>query len=159
MLATACPAAAQTRGLFSIDSFVTSLVVNADGSLIVREDITFDFRGSHQGIFRRIPLRYMRDGLEFPLTLRGIGAYDESNRPLRTEVSYPDRSVVIKAWVPGAVDTKKTVSVVYHVRRGVFAYEDHDEVYWNATGTEWNVPIRTAEVYVTLPAGIGDADV
>ena len=159
MLATACPAAAQTRGLFSIDSFVTSLVVNADGSLIVREDITFDFRGSHQGIFRRIPLRYMRDGLEFPLTLRGIGAYDESNRPLRTEVSYPDRSVVIKAWVPGAADTKKTVSVVYHVRRGVFAYEDHDEVYWNATGTEWNVPIRTAEVYVTLPAGIGDADV
>src|SRR5947209_1921812 len=159
VLATACPAAAQTRGLFSIDSFVTSLVVNADGSLVVREDITFDFRGSHQGIFRRIPLRYMRDGLEFPLTLRGIGAYDESNRPLRPEVSYPDRSVVIKAWVPGAADTKKTVSVVYHVRRGVFAYEDHDEVYWNATGTEWSVPIRTAEVYVTLPAGSGDADV
>ena len=159
MLATASPAAAQTRGLFAIDSFVTSLVVNADGSLIVREDITFAFRGSHQGVFRRIPLRYTRDGLEFPLALSGIGAYDEASRPLRTEVSYPDRSVVIKAWVPGAVDTKKTVSVVYHVRRGVLTYEDHDELYWNATGTEWNAPIGNAEVYVTLPAGIGDAEV
>ena len=61
--------------------------------------------------------------------------------------------------MPGAVDTKKTVSVVYHVRRGVLAYEDHDELYWNATGTDWNAPIGTAEVYVTLPAGIGDAEV
>jgi len=66
---------------------------------------------------------------------------------------------VIKAWVPGAVNTKKTVSLVYHVRRGVFAYTDHDELYWNATGTDWNVPIASAEVYVALPAGIGDAEV
>ena len=159
MLATAAPAAAQTRGQFSIDSFVASLVVNADGSLIVREDITFDFRGSHQGVFRRIPLRYVRDGLEFPLVLSGIGAYDEANQLLRTQVSYPNHSVVIKAWVPGAVDTKKTVSVVYRVRRGVFDYEDHDELYWNATGTEWQVPIRDAEVFVTLPSSVGDADV
>ncbi|HYS16843.1 MAG TPA: DUF2207 domain-containing protein [Candidatus Binatia bacterium] len=159
MLATASPAAAQTRGLFSIDSFVTSLVVNADGSLIVREDITFEFRGTHQGIFRRIPLRSTHDGLEFPLSLSGIGVYDEASRPLRTEVSYPDRSVMIKAWVPGAVDTKKTVTVVYHVRRGILAYEDHDELYWNATGNEWNAPIRNAEVYVTVPPGVGDAEV
>jgi len=157
VLAAASPAAAQTRGLYSIDSFVTSLVVNTDGSLIVREDITFEFRGAHQGIFRRIPLRYTRDGLEFPLHLSGIGVYDEASQRLRTEVSYPGGYVVIKAWVPGAVDTKKLVTVVYHVRRGVFAYDDHDEVYWNATGNEWNAPINTAEVFVTVPPGVGDA--
>jgi hypothetical protein len=151
--------AAPTRGTFAIDSFVASIVVNADGSLVVREDITFDFRGAHQGIFRRIPARYVREGLEYPLTLTGIGVYDETNRPLRSEVSYPDHAVAIKAWVPGAVDTKRAVSVVYHVRRGVLAYEDHDELYWNATGTEWNVPIGTAEVYVTLPGSIADGDV
>ena len=139
MLAAASPAVAQTRGLFSIDSFIASLVVNADGSLIVREDITFEFRGAHQGIFRRIPLRYTRDGLEFPHHLSGIGVYDEASQPLRTAVSYPDRYVMIKAWVPGAVDTKKTVSVVYHVRRGIMKYDDHDELYWNATGNEWHV--------------------
>ena len=149
-LAVAPGAVAQTRGLFAIDSFVSSIVVNGDGSLIVREDITFNFRGAHQGIFRR---------LEYPLTLSGIGVYDEASRLLRSEVSYPNHSVAIKAWVPGAVDTKKTVSVVYHVRRGVLAYEDHDELSWNATGTDWNAPIGNAEVYVTLPSGIGDAEV
>ena len=61
--------------------------------------------------------------------------------------------------MPGAVNTKKTVSIVYHVRRGVLAYADHDELYWNATGTEWTVPIASAEVYVTLPGGVSDADV
>jgi len=157
--ATTFGAPAPTRGQFAIDSFVTSVVVNPDGSLLVREDITFSFRGSHQGIFRRIPAHYTRDGLEYPLTLSGIGVYDEASRPLPSEVSYPDHSVAIKAWVPDAVDTKKTVSVVYHVRRGVLAYDDHDELYWNATGTDWNVPIGSAEVYVTLPAGIGDAEV
>jgi len=158
-LAVASGVAAQTRGLFAIDSFVTSIVINGNGSLIVREDITFNFRGAHQGIFRRIPAHYTRDGLEYPLTLSGIGVYDEASRLLRSEVSYPNHSVAIKAWVPGAVDTKKTVSVVYHVRHGVLAYEDHDELYWNATGTDWNAPIGNAEVYVTLPAGIGDGDV
>ena len=159
MLATASSAAAQARGQFAIDSFIATVLVNGDGSLVVREDITFDFRGSHQGIFRRIPLSYTRDGYEYPHILSGIGVYDDANRLLRTEVSYPSGSVAIKAWVPGAVNTKKTISVVYHVRRGVLAYADHDELYWNATGTDWNAPIGNAEVYVTLPAGIDDAQV
>ena len=157
--AAARGAPAPARGSFAIDSFVTSVVVNTDGSLVVREDITFNFRGAHQGVFRRIPAHYSRDGLDYPLTLTGIGVYDEASRPLRSEVSYPDHAVSIKTWVPGAVDTAKTVSVVYRVRRGVLAYEDHDELYWNATGTDWTVPIGSAEVYVTLPRGIGDAEV
>src|SRR5437899_2355083 len=157
-LAAASPASAQPRGSFSIPSFVASLVVDADGSLVVREDITFEFRGTHQGIVRRIPLRYTRDGLEFPLHLSGLGVYDEASQPLRTELSYPARYVAVKAWVPGAVDTTKTVSVVYYVRRGIMKYDDHDELYWNATGNEWNVPIGRAEVFVTVPPGVADAE-
>jgi len=64
--ATTFGAPAPTRGQFAIDSFVTSVVVNPDGSLLVREDITFSFRGSHQGIFRRIPAHYTRDGSSTP---------------------------------------------------------------------------------------------
>jgi hypothetical protein len=153
------PAAAQTRGTFSIASFVTSVVVNPDGSLVVREDITFDFRGGHQGIYRRIPLRSTRDGLEPPLRLSGIGVYDDASQALRTEVTYPGQNVQIKAWVPGAVDTRKTVSVVYRVRQGITTLGDHDELYWNATGNEWNVPIGAAEVFVTVPPGVADGEV
>src|SRR5206468_9411571 len=88
-----------------------------------------------------------------------LGAYDEANQPLHSEVSYPDQYVSIRAWVPGAINTKKTVTFVYHVRRGVLGYAEHDELYWNATGNEWNAPINHAEAFVTVPPGVADADV
>jgi hypothetical protein len=135
---------------------VVTLQVNPDASLVVREDITFEFRGAHQGVFRTIPVRYDRDGYEFALRLEGIGVYDEAGQPLRHEVAYPGRYVKVKAWVPGAVDTTKTVTFVYRVRRGILRFEDHDELYWNATGTEWDVPIRQAEVFVKAPPGVAD---
>ena len=133
-----------------------SLQVNPDASLVVREDITFEFRGEHNGIFRTIPVRYDRGGYEFALRLEGIGVWDEGGKPLRHEVSYPGRYVKIKAWVPGAVDTKKTVTIVYRVRRGILNFEDHDELYWNATGDEWEVPILTTDVFVKAPPGVTD---
>src|SRR5947207_2903538 len=149
---------AEARG-FVIDSFVVSLQVDPDASLVVREDITFDFRGAHQGVFRTIPIRYDRGGYEFALRLEGIGVYDVGGAPLRHETTYPGRSVKIKAWVPGASDTKKTVTVVYRVRRGILTFEDHDELYWSATGNEWEVPIRLAEVFVKVPPGVADGAV
>lgn len=152
------PAAGAARG-FAIANFVTSLQVNPDASLVVREDVTFEFQGAHEGVYRMIPVRYERGGLEFALRLESVGAYDEANRPLRYEVSYPSRYVRIKAWVPGATDTKKTVTFIYRVRRAILAFEDHDELYWNATGHEWEVPIQHAEVYVNTPSGVSDKDV
>ena len=133
--------------------------MNPDATLVVREDITFEFRGAHNGVFRTIPVRYDRGGFEFTLRLDGIGVYDEAGQPLRHEVSYPGRSVKIKAWVPGAQDATKTVTFVYRVRRGILSFEDHDELYWNATGNEWEVPIRRAEVFVNTPPGVADAAV
>ncbi len=136
-----------------------SLQVNPDASLIVREDITFEFQGAHNGVFRTIPVRYDRGGYEVAFRLDSIGAWDEGGQPLRHEVSYPGRYVRIKAWVPGAVDTKKTVTFVYRVRRGILTFEDHDELYWNATGNEWEAPIWHAEVFVKTPPSVTDDDV
>src|SRR5260370_1227334 len=85
-----------------------------------------------------------------------MGVWDEGGKPLRHEVSYPGRYVKIKAWVPGAVDTKKTVTIVYRVRRGILNFEDHDELYWNATGDEWEVLVLTTDVFVKAPPGVAD---
>ena len=103
MLATAAPAVAQTRGQFSVDSFVASLVVNADGSLIVREDITFDFRGAHQGVFRRIPLRYDVEywSLVFPLgmyTVVTIRVADAIGWPHLRSLAHVTGAAALVAW-------------------------------------------------------------
>ncbi|HET7874400.1 MAG TPA: DUF2207 domain-containing protein [Methylomirabilota bacterium] len=153
-LAAVSPAASQVRG-FVIDRFSVTIEVHADGSLMVREAITFEFRGSHQGIFRTIPVRYhIPGGFEYALRLDEIRVVDETLRPLRTEVSYPGRYVRIKAWVPGAQDALRTLTVSYRVRRGLLTVDDHQELYWNVTGNEWEVPIRAAEALIASPPGV-----
>ncbi len=154
VLASAVGQAGAQPKSFSIDRFAVTLEVNPDSSLTVREGITFQFRGSHEGIYRTIPVRYSRDGFDWALRLEAIGVFDESFHPLRTEVSHPGSYVRIKAWVPGAVDTAKTVTVTYRVRRGLFTVEDHQELYWNVTGNEWDVTVRLAEAVVVSPPAV-----
>jgi hypothetical protein len=120
----------------------------------VREAITVDFRGAHQGIFRTIPTRYERRGLEFSLRVDDVHAFDESVAPLRTEVSRYGRAIRVKAWVPGAVDATRTVIITYRVRRALIDVDGHEELYWNVTGNDWDVPIRQAEAVVSSPAAI-----
>ena len=120
----------------------------------MREAITVDFRGAHEGFFRTIPVRYERRGLEFALRVDDIHVFDENIAPLRTEVSRAGRAIRIKAWVPGAVDATRTVIITYRVRRPLIDVDGHEELYWNVTGTEWDVPIRQAEAVVSSPAAI-----
>ncbi len=147
------PAGAQTRS-YSIESLKVSLQVNPDSSLLVRETIAFAFRGSHQGIYRTIPVRYERQGFDYDLRVDGIQVLDDGGKPLKMEVSYPGRFVKIKAWVSGAQDATRTVTILYRVRRGLLAFEDHDELYWNVVGTEWAAPIRGVEAIVGVPPTI-----
>jgi hypothetical protein len=105
-------------------------------------------------VYRTIPVRYTRAGFDYALRLDDIRVFDDSVRPLRTEIAREGRYVRIKAWVPGAVNATKTVIVTYRVRRGLFDVDDHAELYWNVTGNEWEVPIREAEALVVSPAGV-----
>jgi uncharacterized membrane protein YgcG len=153
LAALAGPAAAQQRS-FSIDRFAVTLEVGTDATLRVREAITVDFRGAHQGLFRTIPVRYQRRGLEFALRVDDVHVFDENVAPLRAEVTRYERAIRIKAWVPGAVDAVRTVIITYRVRRALIDVDGHEELYWNVTGNEWDVPIRQVEAIVSSPAAI-----
>jgi len=104
-------------------------------------------------------VRYERAGLEFALRLDGIGVYDEASRPLRQEIAYAGRYVRIKAWVPGATDTKKIVTFVYRVRRGLLRFEDHDELYWNVDGRRVGGPDPARRGVRQHATGVSDKEV
>ena len=144
---------AQPRSL-AIERFAVTLEVDADATLRVREAITVDFRGSHQIFFRTIPLRYERRGGDFALRVDEIHVFDESVAPLRTEVSNLGRAIRIGAAVPGAQNATRTVIITYRVRRALIDVDGRDELYWNVTGSEWDVPIRQVEAIVSSPPGI-----
>jgi hypothetical protein len=53
--------------------------------------------------------------------------------------------------VPGAQDATHTIVLRYKARNGLRFFDDHDELYWNVTGDEWDMPIDAATARIELP--------
>jgi uncharacterized membrane protein len=148
-------AAAQAQRTLVIQSFDATIDVAADGSVRVEEVIVPKFTGSWNGIFRTIPVQYRTpQGLNYTLRLDIESITDEEGRELRYESSRERHYRKLKIWVPGAADTTKTVKVRYRVANGLRFFDEHDELYWNVTGDEWDVPIESASALVRLPEGV-----
>jgi len=125
-----------------------------DSSLDVTETIEVQFIGSWNGIFRTIPVEYPGPGgFNYSLFLTDASA-TESGTPLKTEKSRQGSNLEFKIYVPGATDSRHTVSLHYRVRNGLRYFDDHDELYWNVTGTDWTVPLGGASAHVVLSAGV-----
>jgi len=49
------------------------------------------------------------------------------------------------------VSGAQTYIINYCVYNAIRTFSDHDELYWNAAGDQWQVAIRSANVSLTLP--------
>lgn len=137
-----------------IQSFSASIGVAPDGSILVEEVIVPRFSGSWNGIFRTIPVQYRTpQGLNYTLRLDIDAVTDDEGRELRYESSRERHYRKLKIWVPGATDVTRTVKLRYRVANALRFFEEHDELYWNVTGDEWDVPIESASAVVRLPDG------
>ena len=149
---TAAPAAAQRS--FVIERFESTIRIEPNGDLEIAESITPRFTGSWNGIIRSIPVEYRTpQGFNWTLGLTLESVTGESNQPLRVETSRAGHYVKYKIWVPGAQDATRTFVLRYRARNGLRFFEDHDELYWNVTGDEWDVPIEAATATIELPSG------
>ena len=150
-LAALCGTPAAARS-FVIERFDVTVVVNADGTIVVSETIRPRFSGSWNGIYRDIPVEYRTpQGFNYTLLLDVQSVTDENGSSLKYEISRQRHYRRIKIWIPGARDATRTLLLRYHVRNGLKFFEDHDELYWNVTGDEWEVPIEAAAANILLP--------
>jgi hypothetical protein len=145
-----------------IREFFTKVLLSHGDTFTVTERITYDF-GSLQrhGIFRDIPIRYGRGSspdYRIALDVEEVTIDDGKKVPYR--LSHEGPNLHIRIGDAGRTITGEHVyQIVYRVRRGLLYFKDHDEIYWNATGNEWLVPIDRAEAQVVFPAGSEGADV
>ncbi|HEV8599735.1 MAG TPA: DUF2207 domain-containing protein [Gemmatimonadales bacterium] len=139
-----------------IERFSATIRIDPSGDLHVAESITARFTGSWNGIIRSIPVKYRTpQGFNWTLRLDLESVTGEANQPLRTETSREGHYLKYKIWVPGAQDATRTFVLKYRARNGLRFFEEHDELYWNVTGDEWDVPIEAAEATIELPPGAG----
>ncbi|HEX8830214.1 MAG TPA: DUF2207 domain-containing protein [Longimicrobium sp.] len=161
LLVLSGPAAGQERTI-RIRDFDALLVVSKDGTLDVTERLTIGFSGQWNGINRDLSLRHRTaEGRRAALDIEVGSVTDGDGRKLRVE----EESVNdgwghrLKIWVPGARDAERQVVIRYRVANAIrFFYEDSgpgplDELYWNVTGNEWDMPIDRVHGRVVLPAG------
>ena len=164
LAAVATGAAGQERSLL-IERFDGTLSVSEDGSVDVHEAIQVRFTGSWNGIYRLIPVMYRSEewrgaGRRMRLELQSVT--DDAGGPLEFESSRERHYRRLKIWVPDAADRVRTIHIRYTVRDALLFFDDeddfegggaHDELYWNVTGDEWEMPIRSATARVQLPEG------
>ena len=153
LLCVAGPLAAQ-RSL-AIKQFDARIAVNIDGSIDVTEQITVAFSGQWNGVYRTIPIDYRTpQGFAWALRLENISATDGEGTPLKVERSRERHYLKLKLWVPGANNATRTVILHYRALNGLRFFEDHDELYWNITGDEWDVPIESVSARIDLPPAV-----
>jgi hypothetical protein len=103
---------------------------------------------------RTIPVVYRTPrGFGYRLLLEPLAVTDADEHPLRWEATTERHYRKFKLWIPDARDTVRTVVFRYRVRNALRFFEDHDELYWNVTGDEWDVPIQSASARFQLPPG------
>ena len=149
------PGGLSAQRSLEIERFDATLRVEESGWLDVREEIQVRFTGSWNGIFRNIPVEYRTEqGFSFHLRLEDVSVTGDSGEPLEYWSSRERHYRQLKIRVPGASDATRKVVIHYRVPNGLRFQEEYDELYWNVTGDEWDMPIRAASAMVHLPPSL-----
>ncbi|OGZ33896.1 MAG: hypothetical protein A2Y98_03460 [Candidatus Portnoybacteria bacterium RBG_19FT_COMBO_36_7] len=147
------PASAQEK----IDDFDVEIRINFDASIEVKEQINWDFDnlpGKH-GIFRDIPIKYRARGGNFNLRISDISVSDDNGVPYPYSISYPGNNIELKIGDANKLVSGQKIYVInYRINRAINYFSDHDELYWNATGNEFQVPIEKSSAKIILPQKI-----
>jgi uncharacterized membrane protein len=138
-----------------VEKFSSEIVVSPNGSIDVTETVTARFIGGPwHGLYRSIPVEYVTpQGLNYTLFLNVKNITDGSGNKLKFEASRERHYRKLKIYVPNADNSTQTISIEYTVSDALRFFEDHDELYWNVTGDEWDVPIQSADARIVLPEG------
>lgn len=149
-LASAAGAAEEIR------NFDVTMALSADGSMAVREKLQFNVENKTivHGIRRRIVSAYRLTSADEAVTMpyRVVGVTLDG-QPVEHQEDEGSTEFVIKigsgsSTVPRGVHTYE---IRYETRDYTRFFADHDEMYWNATGSDWQWPILRASFQMSLP--------
>lgn len=135
-------------------SFDVTAEIKEDASVYISETIQYDF-GSElkHGIFRNIPYKYPSKAGNYNLRLSDVLVTDENGQALTFTVSKQGSDTIIKIGDADVeVSGRKTYIINYKVEGAINYFENDDEFYWNVTGNQWPVAIKSASATILLPA-------
>jgi uncharacterized membrane protein len=147
-------------GGFRIARFDVEVEIQPNADLLVTERIEIDFLEPRRGIYREIPIRYTDpSGFQYGYGFRLLGVTDENGDARTTKTARQGAVISIRIGDPDRrVQGRQVYYVRYRARDVLRQFGEHDELYWNVTGHQWNAPIGEASVLVRLPAEVMSDD-
>ena len=138
-----------------IQKFSAEIFVQPDASLDVTETIEANFIGAWNGLYRTIPIQYTTpQGFNYTLFVKLEGVTDAAGQALKVDSSHEGHYLKWKIYIDDATDAVRTITLHYRVNNGLKFFEDHDELYWNVTGDEWDFPVENATAEILLTPGV-----
>ncbi len=142
---------------FSLPAADVEVVVEADGTVRVTEQITFSFDGTFSGAYREIPLR-SGESIDEISVAEGGRAYSPGAPTALGSTGSPgtfgvedlgERVRVV--WHYSATDEQRTFTLTYRLRGLTVAHDDVADVYLKVWGDEWDVGLGRLTARVILP--------
>ena len=162
VIAVAVPKIAHANSYsLTITSFKADYYLSKDADNVpimkVNEVIEASFPEGNvnHGILRALPTSYKGQPLD--LKVESVSVVGQTSTPFSTSNSNGNK--VLKIGSPSVyVNGPVTYRIVYTLKNPITFYDNHDELYWNVNGTQWDQPFDLVEGVVHIPANIAAAN-
>lgn len=151
---------AQDTQNFTIQSFSADYYLSRDAQHIskmsVAEKIVAQFPDFDQnhGILRAIPLTYQ--GHDVGLTIDKIADAGGTKLPYTTDSQ--NGNLVLKIGDPTRyVHGQQEYDISYHMQNVTQKFSDHDELFWDVNGDQWQQPFDAVSARIHVPADLAGA--
>jgi hypothetical protein len=130
-------APARAQAAEQILDYRVDLQIEADGALVVSEQIAYDFGSEERhGIFRDVPVRFRYDDRHdrvYPLQVLEVSG--SPGTPVQYTLEEVDNTLRIRIGDPDqTISGRHDYTILYRVEGTLNGFPDHDELYWNAIG-------------------------
>lgn len=139
---------------YEITNFESQIKLEQDSSLLINEKIETNFLTEKHGIFRIIPYIYSYNGETIRARLQVLAIKDDQGKNIPYTIENFNQSKKIKIGDANlTISGEKIYLIEYRIRDVVLDYGNGPEIYWNVTGSEWDVPIEKTRATVESPFG------
>jgi uncharacterized membrane protein YgcG len=138
-------------------SYHSDVYIQQNGNLIVEENITVRAEGIQirRGIYRDFPTRYKKGGYRYIVGMNVVEVLkDGESEPHHIKNLSNGKRITIGSENVFLDPGEYRYTIRYLTTRQIGFFKDHDELYWNVTGSGWAFPIDQATADVHLPENI-----
>jgi uncharacterized membrane protein YgcG len=135
---------------FTADYYLSNS--NKHGAMRIVEHIVVNFTDNNHGILRALPNSYK----QLPLNVHITSVTSETNAPAMYSTSTDTNgNEIIKIGDPNQTVTGvQEYTVDYSLQNVATFYPDHDELFWNVNGMQWNQDFTKVTARLHVPASL-----